>query len=659
VNNSRRRVIIIPVGAILTLITMAAFFLGNTVGPKRKIGAYVHADKLIASDLSESQKQYVYTYFTGELEKVYETNIDSVPYVCAQVKEKDRSWTVIIGESGRYKGDVLKNHIGETFKWYGCFRSKHYTYYLELQPASDFYIQKKSGKSAFTSDDFMMSAEDILKWCDENCPIITYKETFGGNGFHRSIGRVNNIEYATFGISFDLTQKEPSGYTESPFAAITYGGSDRFKNGLIEEGKTYIIYYKIDDYSYVLYGCKETDDLETLYSKDKTDHSSAVSYDETEETDEQVKFVIDSLDEIVKPKDGEKNPYICVADINGDGIKEVYVSYVGSETESFARTEIFEVNEELDGFNKMQTDEFVLSPFFYEKPKREIFRPVKYIKTEEKEYFVFYEEKDPNTVKIKVASLSDGVYKTEEDSPGEMLIYDGELYADEKYICFKNAEGELIDSEEFASLKPDINGVLDEHVSNVTWILCGDDFDAKKDIEKSSHLVSNEEGGASSLEKYLADRFEKNKYELISEDTGDLSDKEEEYYSLMTFVQHYTLEMPIKDYLVVSKYGEESDDPEYEKRMKLDDLKAFYEKYTKKKRTFDENEFSHEEIGVDLKENGYVYAYKAEDAVFGKKVIISQTTDIGDTLRLKTYILDDSQMTSDSFGYEAAKYGTK
>ena len=98
---------------------------------------------------------------------------------------------------------------------------------------------------------------------------------------------------------------------------------------------------------------------------------------------------------------------------------------------------------------------------------------------------------------------------------------------------------------------------------------------------------------------------------------------------------------------------------EYEKRMKLDDLKAFYEKYTKKKRTFDENEFSHEEIGVDLKENGYVYAYKAEDAVFGKKVIISQTTDIGDTLRLKTYILDDSQMTADSFGYEAAKYGTK
>ena len=115
-SNSRRRVIIIPIGAILTLITMAAFFLGNTVGPKRKIGAYVHADKLIASDLSESQKQYVYTYFTGELEKVYETNIDDVPYVCAQVKERDRTWTVIIGESGRYKGDVLKDHIGETYK---------------------------------------------------------------------------------------------------------------------------------------------------------------------------------------------------------------------------------------------------------------------------------------------------------------------------------------------------------------------------------------------------------------------------------------------------------------------------------------------------------------------------------------------------------------
>ena len=108
-NNSRRRLIIIPVGAKLSLITMAAFFIGNTIGPKRTIGAYVHADKLIASDITESQKQYVYTYFTGELEKVYETNIDDVPYVCAQVKERDRTWTVIIGESGRYKGDVLKD----------------------------------------------------------------------------------------------------------------------------------------------------------------------------------------------------------------------------------------------------------------------------------------------------------------------------------------------------------------------------------------------------------------------------------------------------------------------------------------------------------------------------------------------------------------------
>ena len=236
----------------INIFVLLAFLLvacGEETPPEELLG-YSYVSYEDVSVKTSSQKDDI--YIQGKLKKCYIENIDSIPYLVADIACKDGDWKFIISQLGLCSDEILSEYIGDTIRCFGDFYNmEDNCAVLKVDTSSSlnelvFSILKPERKQYYLHD-LVASNEYISNCVDSKANKDGYYACNKTPGTYKSKGVVET-DYETI---FTFIEKKDDGFASN----IIYSDySDNNSETLLKtltktynNGDAVSIYYVIDE----------------------------------------------------------------------------------------------------------------------------------------------------------------------------------------------------------------------------------------------------------------------------------------------------------------------------------------------------------------------------------------------------------------------------